>query len=173
MRDSHLPPSGPEGSDGGPAPEDDEPFSRGHLSPLGWGALVALVLAGVAVGWSWHAVADSIAEARPTGVLQGVALWFLAAGLFGVGGVTRRAVRSTSATLDPERMVNRLVLGRAGAVGGALLAGGYLGYALTWIGSHPDLRAERVGLALLASLGGLMVLVGGKFLERACRVPRA
>ena len=42
---------------------------------------------------------------------------------------------------EPHRAVNRLVLGRAGALVGALVAGGYAGYAVSWIGS--DGRAGR------------------------------
>ena len=164
MRDDQLPPS-PDGE------EPEEHLSPGHLGPIGAGTLVAWALAGFAVGWSWHWVADRTGEAVPVGWLQGLALWFMAAVLAGVAYVTRRAVRSREATIDPTRMVNRLVLARACTVVGALVAGGYLGYGLTWLGSHPDLVVGRVGRALLATLGGLLVLVCGKLLERACRVP--
>lgn len=167
MRDSHLPP-GPEEDD---SDEPDEELSPAHLAPLKWGTLVAVALLGVAVGWAWHGLADAYADARPVTWLQSVALWFFGVALAGVAYVTRRQVRAVGATVDGERMVNRLVLARASMLVGALVAGAYLGYALTWLGSHPDLVAERVGRALLASLGGLVILVSGKLLERACRVP--
>lgn len=164
MRDSHLPP-GPDDSD---EPED---LSPDHLAPMRPAALVAVALFGVALGWSLHGFADGFGGARPVTWLQWVALWFFGAALGGVAYVTRRQVRSVGATVDGDRMVNRLVLSRASMLVGALVAGGYLGYALTWLDSHPDLVVERVVHALLASLGGLVVLVCGKLLERACRVP--
>lgn len=170
MRDSQLPPPPDEGGDEG-EDQGGEHLSPGHLRPIGWGALVAWVLVGVAVGWAWHAAADTISHARPVGWLQTFVLWFLAALLGGLALMTRRAVRDLAGTIDPERMVNRLVLGRACTIAGALLAGGHLGYAIPWWTGNPDLRLERVGIAGLAALGGLLVLLGGKLLEWACRVP--
>lgn len=165
MRDDQLPPP-----DDGEEPE--EQLSPGHLGPIGVAALVVWVLVGFAVGWSWHSLADHFADARPVGWVQGLALWFMAALLLGIAYVTRRDVRRRDATTDPTRMVNRLVLARACTLVGALVAGAYLGYGLTWLGSHPDLVVGRVGRAVLAAAGGLLVLVSGKLLERACRVPR-
>lgn len=171
MRDSHLPPSGPEGTDGENGPGDGPSLSPDHLSPLGLPVLVTCLLVGFAAGWTWHALAGAVSTARPVGLLQALSLWFLGAGLGGLAVLTRRAVRRAGNTLDPQRMVNRLVLGRAGTLAGALLAGGHLGFGATWWTSHPDLRLERVGLAVLAATGGLVMLVCGKLLERACRVP--
>ena len=168
MRDSQLPP--PPEDDGGEEQEGGE-LSPGHLKPIGWGPLLAWVVVGVVLGFAWHSVADTLSYARPVGWLQTVVLWFLAAVLGGLALVTRRAVRELGATIDPQRMVNRLVLGRACTIAGALLAGGHIGYGVPWWGGSPDLRLERVGIAALAALGGLLVLVCGKLLEWACRVP--
>lgn len=159
--------------DGGPDDESEVPeVSSSHLTPLGSGPIVTGVVVGLVFGWLFRGAADGLGMAAPVSWIQGAGLWFLAVLLGGVAVVTARAVRRRDITLDAERMVNRLVLARAAALSGALLAGGYAGYALTWLDSHPDLVAERVGLGLLAAAGGAAVLVTGKWLERACRVPK-
>lgn len=167
MRDSHLPPRGAPDEPG----EESRDLSPGHLSPIGGATLAAAVVLGGVLGWGVRIAVDAISEARPVGLLPGLAMWFIAAALLVVARSTRRAVRGTAA-LDAERMVNRLVLGRACAVAGALLAGGHLGYGLTWWFGSPDLRWERVGLALVAAVGALCVAGAGKLLEVACRIPR-
>lgn len=166
MRD-HTP-HDPGSNDESQTPE----VSSSHLTPLGAGPIVTAIVVGFVFGWMLRGAADGWAIARPVSWVQGAGLWFLAIMLGGLAVVTDRSVRRRDVTLDTQRMVNRLVLARAGALSGALLAGGYAGYALTWLDSHPDLVAERVGLGLLAAAGGLAVLLTGKWLERACRVPK-
>lgn len=167
MRDDHprQDPPGPEGE------EESDSLSPHHLTPIGPGPLVALAVVGAVTGWLFRDVADALGSASPVSWLQVAALAFLAAALGVVARQTRRMVRSTEVTLDPERMVNRLVLARAATVVGALLAGGYTGYALTWLDAHPDLVWPRVGVALAAAVAGVTVLLAGKWLEWACRVP--
>ncbi len=63
------------------------------------------------------------------------------------------------------------MLAKASALAGALFAGGYLGYAISWWGMTDALLArERVVHSLLAALAGALVVTGGLLLERACRV---
>ncbi|WP_392508026.1 DUF3180 family protein [Naumannella halotolerans] len=73
---------------------------------------------------------------------------------------------------EPARAVALLALGKAAALGGALMAGGYLMFAML---SVPDLAVpaarDRVLRASVAMIGGLIVMVAGLVLERACRVP--
>lgn len=159
--------------DGGTDEESDSAeVSSSHLTPLGPGPLAAGVAVGFVFGWLLRGAADGLAMAGPVSWVQAAGLWFLALLLGGVAVVTARAVRRRDITLDAQRMVNRLVLARAAALSGALLAGGYAGYALTWLDSHPDLVVTRVGVGLLAAAGGVAVLATGKWLERACRVPK-
>jgi hypothetical protein len=69
--------------------------------------------------------------------------------------------------------VNRLVLAKACAVAGALVAGGYFGYALSWVGmSEAELADQRLVRALLGGIAGAALVVGSLLLERACRVSR-
>lgn len=159
--------------DPGPDDESETPeVSSSHLTPLGAGPIVTGIAIGFVFGWLFRGAADGVGLAAPVSWIQAAGLWFLAILLGGVAVITARAVRRRDITLDAQRMVNRLVLARAGTLSGALLAGGYAGYALTWLDSHPDLVLGRVGLGLLAAAGGVAVLVTGKWLERACRVPK-
>jgi hypothetical protein len=62
------------------------------------------------------------------------------------------------------------VLARACAYVGVLVAGGYLGYALSWVGVAAELAEQRALRSLIAGLGGACVVVSALLLERACRV---
>jgi hypothetical protein len=66
--------------------------------------------------------------------------------------------------------VNRLVLAKSSAITGALVAGGYLGYALTWSGVDAELSGERVLRSVVAAGGAGLVTAAALLLERACRV---
>ncbi len=48
--------------------------------------------------------------------------------------------------------------------------GGYLGYALSWIGVDAELADQRMVRSLVASAGSALVVVTALLLERACRV---
>ena len=62
------------------------------------------------------------------------------------------------------------MLARAGALVGALVAGGYAGYALSWIGDPAELAGQRILRSVVAVLAGVLMVVGALLLERACRV---
>ena len=68
--------------------------------------------------------------------------------------------------------MNRLVLARAGALVGALVAGGYAGYAVSWIGDPAELAGQRIIRSLVAVAAGVVIVVGALLLERACRVQK-
>ena len=69
--------------------------------------------------------------------------------------------------------MNRLVLGKACALVGALVAGGYLGYALAQLGVDEPAADARMWRALVAGIGGLAICGAALLLELACRVPPA
>ncbi|WP_152364212.1 DUF3180 domain-containing protein [Microlunatus speluncae] len=75
--------------------------------------------------------------------------------------------------MDSQRAVSFLVLGKASALAGALVGGGYLVYALMFLaridGESPR---ERVILSLVAVVGGVALCAAGMLLERACKVPK-
>lgn len=155
------------GSD--PEPRDPE----GHLEPLGPGPLVGAGLLGLLAGWLWHPIAERLTGSAPVlGWTQAAVLFFVAALLGGVALVTWRAVQVRRERLEPGQAVSRLVLARACSLVGALVAGGYVGYAVSWLGSRAELADERIWRSLAAAAGGVAIVVTGKSLERACRVPK-
>ena len=73
--------------------------------------------------------------------------------------------------LPPHQAVNRLVLAKACALAGAVVAGGYLGYALSWLGvAEGGLGTTRMVRSAVAGVGGLLIVAASLALERACRV---
>ena len=136
-------------------------------------ALTCWAVLGLIGGWVFHAVAD-----RGTGLppqvswAQPLALVLVAAILYGTARSTRRTIAQHPARLSPHQAVNRLVLARACAYVGALAGGFYIGYAVSWLGiDSSELAGQRAFRSACAGVAGILVVVGGLLLERACRVP--
>jgi hypothetical protein len=140
------------------------------MNPTGL-ALCAVI--GLIAGWLFHRVTDTATSLPPqVPWAQPLALFLVAAILLGTAWSTRRTISQHPGRLSPHQAVNRLVLARACAYVGALAAGVYLGYAISWIGdSSSDMAGQRALRAALAGVAGLVIVVGGLLLERACRVP--
>lgn len=85
---------------------------------------------------------------------------------------THQRIQVRRERMEPQRAVAFLVLGKASALAGALVAGGYLGFALNFLSrldaSTPRDRVIRSAVAVVA---GLALMAGGLLLERACKVP--
>jgi lysylphosphatidylglycerol synthetase-like protein (DUF2156 family) len=134
-------------------------------------------VAGLVGGWLLHPVAERLGGSAPVvSWVQGAVLFFVAALLLLVARHTRRT-QDGGERLEPHRAVNRLVLARASALVGALVAGGYAGYAVSWLGDPAQLADQRVLRSAVAALGGVAITITALLLERACRVrsdePRA
>lgn len=73
---------------------------------------------------------------------------------------------------DPMRSVATLAIAKAMLIGGSLLTGGYLAFALFSVG-HLDapLPRQRLIIGLVSAVASASVLVAGLALERACRTP--
>lgn len=150
-------------------PEEDPGGGSTATSPK---VLVACGLAGFVFAWlARHAASAGGVVVPVVGWTQGLVLFIGAAGLFVLTRVTRTAVSTPARRPEAHQLVNRLVLARACALVGALVAGGYAGYALSWLGIPSALLGERLSRSLVASLGGVMLAVTALWLERACRVP--
>lgn len=150
-------------------PSDDT--SGGHLRPTSPGAITAWAALGLVGGWLLRPLAERTQGTAPVVTwLQPGALLFVAAILGATAWITWRTVHVRREYLEPHRAVNRLVLARACALVGALVAGGYAGYALTWLGIETDLASQRVWRSAVAVLGGVAITITAVLLERACRV---
>lgn len=155
-----------------PPPEPDQaPPPGGHLQPTSPAALTAFAVVGLLAGWllrplaeRWNGTAPVVTWGQPLAL-------FLVAAILGVTArATWRSVHVRHERLAPHQAVNRLVLARACALVGALVAGGYLGYAVSWLGLDAELAEQRVVRSALAALAGGLVTLTGLLLERACRV---
>jgi hypothetical protein len=151
-------------------PSGEEP-SGGRLRPTSAGVLTGWGVAGLVGGWllhpltvRWRGSAPIVTWAQP------LALILVAAILGATAYLTWRTVHVQHQRLEPHRAVNRLVLARACALVGALVAGGYVGYAVTWLGDDAELAAQRALRSGIAGGAGVAIVVTAMLLERACRV---
>ena len=152
----------------GPTEPPEEP--EGRLRPTSpaevWGGAVT----GLVLGWLVHPVTDRLGNPPVVTWWPAVTLFFVAAVLAATAWITWRTVQVRRQWLDPQRAVNRLVLAKSCVLVGALVAGGYLGYALSWVGDRAELAGERILHSVLAGVAGVAIAVFALVLERACRV---
>lgn len=76
--------------------------------------------------------------------------------------------------LHPVQVARAAALAKASSPAGAVLAGAYAGL-FAWTAPRADrlaAAADDVVVSGLSALAGLLLVVGGLVLERACRVPR-
>jgi MFS family permease len=157
----------------GPDPDDHEPPEpTGHIRTTSPGAVLGFALAGLVLGWALRPFSIWLNGAVPeVGWLPVLALFLVAVIVGFVAWSTYRTLHRRHERLEPHRAVNRLVLAKSCALAGAMVAGGYLGYALSFTGiGDATLAKQRVTHALLAALAAALIVVGSLLLERACRV---
>jgi hypothetical protein len=138
-------------------------------------ALAVAALFGVLAGWLVVAAANSFDLVAPQVPWTAPVALFLIAALVGVIAYsTHQRIHVRRQRIEPQRAVAFLVLGKASALAGALVAGGYLTYALMFI-TRLDAVAprDRVIKSAVAAVAGVALAVAGLLLERACRVPRS
>jgi lysylphosphatidylglycerol synthetase-like protein (DUF2156 family) len=135
-------------------------------------ALSAWAVVGLVGGWLFHRVVyggPTFAPLVPWS--HSLALALIASILFVTARSTRRTIQQRHGGLTPHHFVNRLALARACAYVGSLAAGAYFGYALSWVHVDSGLATERIVRSAVAGVAGVLVVVAGLLLERACRVP--
>jgi hypothetical protein len=162
-------PAGPAGPQptGGPGEEPPE----GRLRPTSAATVTTWGVVGLVGGWLLHVVSDWVLSSPPIVTwAQPLAIGLVAAILGVTAYLTWREVQVRHERLEPHRMVNRLVLARACALVGALVAGGYAGYAVSWLGVDAELAAQRAWRSAAAAAGGVAMVITSLLLERACRV---
>ena len=134
--------------------------------------LAVAVAIGALLGWTIGAITGR------DGVAAGVAwsgpITLLAAGaiLIGLAYVLHQRIQVSRLRIDDRQAVAWLALGKAAAVVGAVMAGGYVGFAIRFL---PDLQIDgprdRVIKSAVAVIGAVVVTIGGLRIERACEVP--
>ncbi|TWG90627.1 uncharacterized protein DUF3180 [Nocardioides sp. J9] len=155
-----------------PDPDPDERREpAGSLRPTPPLTLVGWAAVGLVCGWALHPVSDRLGVVPPLVTLAQPLALLLLAGILGyVAWVTHRAVHVRRERLEAHQAVNRLVLARASALVAALVAGGYAGYALSWVGDAADQADDRIIGASAACVCALLAVLAAVLLERACRV---
>ena len=152
--------------------EPPAPEQQGSLRPTQLWVLAAWAVVGLAGGWLVHPLAERISGTAPIVTwLQPLGLLLVAAILGGTAHATWQSLQVRRERLLPHQAVNRLVLARACAYVGALAAGGYLGYALSWLGVDAELADQRLVRSFVAAAASVLIVVTALLLERACRVP--
>ena len=147
-------------------------MSKERLRPISAGAITAWAVVGLVGGWALHPLLDRWRGVAPVVTwVQPLVLFLIAAIVGGTAWITWRQLHVQRERLEPHRAVNRLVLARACTLVGSLLAGGYLGYAVSWLGYDGDpLAHERMVRSVVAGVAGIMIVVASRLLEHACRV---
>lgn len=156
-----------------PEPDEEPELPQGTITPTGPGPLVTAGVLGLVLGWAIRPFCLRMGYAEPDVSLLTIGLLFFAGAIIGgTAYVTRRTVQRNRFDLAPHQAVNRLVLGKACAIAGALILGGYLGYAVAQLGVGDPAAATRLWRSCLAALGAGLVMGAALLLELACRVPR-
>nr|WP_275402520.1 DUF3180 domain-containing protein [Streptomyces sp. SID13031] len=135
--------------------------------------MVAIVVLGAAIGWTMIKAIESNGGVAPTVSWLTLVAWsFLAALLFVAARNTQQRIQVRRERVEASRAVFLLLIGKASAFVGALCAGVYAGFALSFLGavssSGPRNRVITAGAAAVISV---LVVTAGLLLERACRIP--
>ncbi len=148
----------------------DQP--EGHLRPTSVASLAIAAVLGLVSGWVLRPLMVRATGSAPIVTwIQALALVFVAAVMGYLAWHTWQTIQVHRRRLEDNRAVSRLVLARASALVGALAAGAYAGYGITWLGDASELADERLLRCGVAAVGALLLMVASLVLERACRVP--
>jgi H+/Cl- antiporter ClcA len=147
--------------------------SGGSVSLTPFRALVVAALFGGLAGWLLVVTANAFDLIPPEVPWTAPIGLILVAALVGaIAYATHQKIQVRRERMDPQRAVAFLVLGKASALAGALVAGGYFGFALMFL-TRLDAAAprDRVVRSAVAIVAGVALCVMGLLLERACKVP--
>lgn len=130
-------------------------------------------LFGVLAGWLIVVVANALDLVPPYVPWTAPAALAVIAALVGaLAWSTHQRLHVRGERVEADRAVAFLVLGKASALAGALIAGGYLMFGLLFVGRwDADGPRERVIRSLVAVVVSVGLCIAGLLLERACKVP--
>ena len=149
----------------------EQPGGSVKLTPFR--ALVVAALFGGLAGWLLVVTANAFDLIPPEVPWTApIGLILLAALVGALAYSTHQRIQIRRERMESSRAVAFLVLGKASALAGALVTGGYFGYALMFLtridAVAPRDRVIRSGIAVL---GGIALCIAGLALERACKIP--
>jgi hypothetical protein len=136
--------------------------------------VVAALFGGLA-GWLLVVTLNAFDVAPPTVPWSAPIGVILIAALVGLlAYTTRQRIQVRRERIEPQRAVAFLVLGKASALAGAVVAGGYFGFALNFLSRLDAVGPrDRVVRSAVAIAAGIALCGAGLLLERACKVPGA
>ncbi|ALD12165.1 DUF3180 domain-containing protein [Clavibacter capsici] len=135
--------------------------------------LIALLIAGAAVGWfAENALLMSGQALLIPPLTLGATLLIVGIVLIALAWPIRQTTRGRRpGRVDPFRATRVVLLAKASALAGALLAG-ITGGVLAFVLARPVLPgASSVGLAVAGTVGAVVLLVAGLVAEHWCTVP--
>lgn len=150
----------------------EEP-SSGSVNLTPFRALVVAAVFGGLSGWLVVVIANAFDLIPPEVPWTAPIGLILVAALVGaLAYATHQRIQVRRERIEPQRAVALLVLGKASALAGALVAGGYFGFALMFL-ARLDAAAprDRVIRSAVAIVAGIVLCIVGLLLERACKVP--
>ena len=150
----------------------EEP-SGGSVNLTPFPALVVAAVFGGLSGWLVVVIANAFDLIPPEVPWTAPIGLILVAALVGaLAYATHQRIQVRRERIEPQRAVALLVLGKASALAGALVAGGYFGFALMFL-ARLDAAAprDRVIRSAVAIVAGVALCIMGLLLERACKVP--
>lgn len=150
------------------------PAPRGTVGPTRISVLAVLFTVGAVLGWALVPIAERLSNVAPRVQWTSVAALVAIAVILAVLAYsTYRTMHREGRLIEARRAVNLLLLAKASALAGALVAGGYVGFALQFVDElDVALPRERVIRSVSAAVAAVLIVVAGLLLERACRVPR-
>jgi hypothetical protein len=154
-------------------PSAPPPPSPGSIELTPARSLVVAALVGALSGWLIVVAANTLGLNAPRVPWTApIALVLIAAFVGVLAYTTHQRIQVRRQRIAAERAVAFLVLGKASALAGAVVAGGYLAFALMFVSRfEADTPRERVIRSAVAVVAGVGLSVAGLLLERACRVP--
>jgi H+/Cl- antiporter ClcA len=150
----------------------EEP-SGGSVNLTPFRALIVAAVFGGLAGWLVVVIANAFDLIPPEVPWTAPIGLILVAALVGaLAYATHQRIQVRRERIEPQRAVALLVLGKASALAGALVAGGYFAFALMFL-TRLDAAAprDRVIRSAVAIVAGVVLCIMGLLLERACKVP--
>jgi prepilin signal peptidase PulO-like enzyme (type II secretory pathway) len=153
--------------------ESPEP-PPGTLRPSRLSVLAAVFVVAALAGYVFVPLWEAAYVTAPQVGWPAVAALALIAGMLAVSAwTTYTTVHRDRRRMPSQRAVNLLLLAKASALVGAVVAGGYLGFGLNFVDQlEVPLPRERAVRSLVAAVIGVAIVICATLLERACRIPK-